>query len=124
VAPRPSSGVRGQVAYTTFFYVFPDGRFVSRWARWLVLVWAVLSVPDVFFPRSPLNLLDGPLFFGLTGGAVLAQVYRYVRMSIPVHGEADQGGGLRDCGGGHRCRRDERWSALFRPSSNPGRWGR
>src|ERR671939_2086458 len=26
----------GQVAYTTFFYVFPDGRFVPRWARWLV----------------------------------------------------------------------------------------
>src|ERR671929_173037 len=75
----------GQVAYTIFFYVFPDGRFVPRWARWLVLVWAVLLVPDVFFPRSPLNLLDGPLFFGLIGGAVLAQVYRYWRVSTPVH---------------------------------------
>ncbi len=75
----------GQVAYTTFFYVFPDGRFVPRWARWLVLAWAVLLVPDVFFPRSPLNLLDGPLFFGLIGGAVLSQVYRYLRMSTPVH---------------------------------------
>lgn len=74
----------GQVAYTTFFYVFPDGRFVPRWGRWLVLVWAVLLVPDVFFPRSPLNLLDGPLFFGLIGGAVLAQVYRYMRVSTPV----------------------------------------
>src|SRR5215203_6678069 len=75
----------GQVAYTIFFYVFPDGRFVPRWARWLVLVWAVLLVPDVFFPRSPWNLLDGPLFFGLIGGAVLAQVYRYRRVSTPVH---------------------------------------
>src|SRR5215204_3829132 len=75
----------GQVAYTIFFYVFPDGRFVPRWARWLVLVWAVLLVPDVFFPRSPWNLLDGPLFFGLIGGAVLAQVYRYWRVSTPVH---------------------------------------
>src|SRR5215204_1732889 len=75
----------GQVAYTIFFYVFPDGRFVPRWARWLVLVWAVLLVPDVFFPRSPLNLLDGPLFFGLIGGAVLAQAYRYWRVSTPVH---------------------------------------
>jgi len=75
----------GQVAYTIFFYVFPDGRFVPRWARWLVLVWAVLLVPDVFFPRSPWNLLDGPLFFGLIGGAVLAQAYRYLRVSTPVH---------------------------------------
>jgi hypothetical protein len=75
----------GQVAYTIFFYVFPDGRFVPRWARWLVLVWAVLLVPEVFFPRSPWNLLDGPLFFGLIGGAVLAQVYRYWRVSTPVH---------------------------------------
>src|SRR5919107_5342180 len=75
----------GQVAYTIFFYVFPDGRFVPCWARWLVLVWAVLLVPDVFFPRSPLNLLDGPLFFGLIGGAVLAQAYRYWRVSTLVH---------------------------------------
>jgi hypothetical protein len=75
----------GQVLYTTFFYVFPDGRFVPRWARWLVLVWAVLLVPSVFFPSSPWNLLDGPLFFGLIGGAVLAQLYRYLRVSTPVH---------------------------------------
>jgi hypothetical protein len=75
----------GQVGYTIFFYVFPDGRFVPRWARWLVLVWAVLLVPDVFFPRSPLNLLDGPLFFALIGGAMLAQVYRYRRVSTPLH---------------------------------------
>jgi hypothetical protein len=50
-----------------------------------VLVWAVLLVPLVFFPRSPWNLLDGPLFFGLIGGAVLAQAYRYWRVSTPVH---------------------------------------
>jgi hypothetical protein len=75
----------GQVAYTIFFYVFPDGRFVPRWARWLVLLWAALLVPSVFFPSSPWNLLDGPLFFGLIGGAVLAQLYRYLRASTPVH---------------------------------------
>src|SRR5215210_894943 len=45
----------------------------------------MLLVPDVFFPHTPLNLLDGPLFFGLIGGAVLAQVYRYRRVSPPVH---------------------------------------
>jgi hypothetical protein len=32
-----------------------------------------------------LNLLDGPLFFALIGGAMLAQVYRYRRVSTPLH---------------------------------------
>jgi hypothetical protein len=75
----------GQVSYSIFFYVFPDGRFVPRWTRWLAIVWAMLWVPNVFFPHSPLNLLNGPLFFGFIGSLVLAQVYRYLRVSTPVH---------------------------------------
>jgi hypothetical protein len=75
----------GQVSYSIFFLTFPDGRFVPRWTRWLAAVWAVLWVPSVFFPRSPLDLLGGPLFFGFIGSLVLAQVYRYVRVSAPVH---------------------------------------
>jgi hypothetical protein len=75
----------GQVSYSVFFLTFPDGRFVPRWTRWLALVWAMLWVPNVFFPHTPLNLLNGPLFFGFIGSLVLAQVYRYLRVSTPVH---------------------------------------
>ena len=75
----------GQVSYSVFFLTFPDGRFVPRWTRWLALVWAVLWVFNVFFPRSPLDLLGGPLFFGFIGSLVFAQVYRYLRVSAPVH---------------------------------------
>jgi hypothetical protein len=75
----------GHVSYSIFFLTFPDGKFVPRWTRWLALVWAMLFVPDVFFPHTPLNLLDGPLFFCFIGSLVLAQVYRYVRVSGPVH---------------------------------------
>jgi hypothetical protein len=75
----------GQVLYGTFFYVFPDGRFVPRWTRWLAVVWAVLWVPNVFFPRSPLNLFDDPLFYVFIGSLVLAQVYRYLKVSTPTH---------------------------------------
>jgi hypothetical protein len=75
----------GQVSYSIFFLTFPDGRFVPRWTRWLALVWAMLLVPDVFFPHTPLDLLDGPLFFCFIGSLVLAQVYRYARVSAPVH---------------------------------------
>ena len=75
----------GQVSYSIFFLTFPDGRFVPRWTRWLALVWAMLLVPSVFFPQTPLDLLDGPLFFCFIGSLVLAQVYRYLRVSTPVH---------------------------------------
>src|ERR687895_2525493 len=59
----------GQVSYSIFFLTFPDGRFVPRWTRWLALVWAMLWVPNVF-PHTPLNLLNGPLFFGFIGSLV------------------------------------------------------
>jgi hypothetical protein len=45
----------------------------------------MLFVPFVFFPHTPLDLLDGPLFLCFIGSLVLAQVYRYVRVSAPVH---------------------------------------
>jgi hypothetical protein len=57
---------------------------VPRWTRWLAVLWAVLFVPNVFFNGSPLDLLGGPLFVGYVGTLVLAQVYRYARVSSPV----------------------------------------
>ena len=75
----------GQVSYSILFLTFPDGRFVPRWTRWLAVVWALLWVPNVFFPRSPLDLLGGPLFLAFIGSLVLAQIYRYLRVSAPVH---------------------------------------
>src|SRR5215211_4149859 len=74
----------GQVAFVVFFYVFPNGRFVPRWTRWLALAWATLWVPTAFFPDSSLDLLSGPLFIGFIGSLVRAQVYRYGRVSSPV----------------------------------------
>jgi hypothetical protein len=75
----------GQVFFGVFFYVFPNGRFVPRWTRWLALAWAALWVPNVFFPHSPLNLLGGPLFFVYLGTLGFAQLYRYVLVSNSLH---------------------------------------
>jgi hypothetical protein len=72
------------MAFSVFFFTFPDGRFVPRWTRWLAALWAVLFVPNVFFSGSSLDLLDGPLFFVYVGSLVLAQVYRYARVASPV----------------------------------------
>jgi hypothetical protein len=62
----------GQVSFCILFYVFPTGRFVPRWTRWLAIAVALLWVPDIFFPDSALDLLGGPLF------------YRYLWVSNPV----------------------------------------
>ena len=71
----------GQVTFVVFFYLFPDGRFVPRWTRWLAGGAALLFVPNIFYPGSALDLLGGPLFIGLIGSLVIAQVYRYRRVS-------------------------------------------
>ncbi len=73
----------GQVSFCVFFYLFPDGRFVPRWTRWLAVAWALLWVTLIFFPDSSLAALITPLFFVFIGSLVFAQVYRYRRVSTP-----------------------------------------
>jgi hypothetical protein len=75
----------GQVSFGVFFYLFPNGRFVPRWTRWLAVASALLFVPDVFFPDSSLVAVTDPLFFYVfIGSLMFVQVYRYVRVSTPV----------------------------------------
>jgi len=77
-------GYAGQVSFGIFFCLFPDGRFVPRWARWLAVASALYFVPSEFFPGSSLSALIDPLFVVLIGSLVVAQVYRYRRVSSPV----------------------------------------
>ena len=72
-----------QVCFGVFFYLFPDGRFAPRWTRWLALAAALVFVPDIFFPDSPVAAVTDPLFFFFVGSLVVAQVYRYRRVSTP-----------------------------------------
>ena len=71
------------------FYLFPDGRFVPRWTRWLMLTLLAFGVSTAFFSGSPLDWetwpswLGLPFYFGLLGSGVAAQVYRYRRVSTP-----------------------------------------
>jgi hypothetical protein len=78
----------GLVSLFVFFFIFPDGRFVPRWSRWVVLLFFAMPVLYVLFPHSILveppmaaNLL---IFLGLWTCCALAQVYRYRRVSGPV----------------------------------------
>jgi hypothetical protein len=82
--PSPLLNYVGQVSFGVFFYLFPDGRFVPSWTRWLAVASALLFVPDVFFEDSPLAALTDPLFVVFIGSLVFAQVYRYARVSSPT----------------------------------------
>jgi signal transduction histidine kinase len=71
-------------------YVFPDGRFVPAWTRWLALVWpaylAIAVVGDLLgAPEGPaLTVAETVLVVALFGSCAGAQVYRYVKVSGPV----------------------------------------
>ena len=73
----------GSVSFGTFFYLFPNGWFVPRWTGWLVVGWVVYSVVDYFFSNSPLgkSWLIKLLFLCLVVSLLVAQVYRYRRIS-------------------------------------------
>ena len=70
-----------QVSVGVFFYLFPTGEFVPRWTRWAALASAAFFVPDIFFPDSAVATGSDPLFFVFLGSLVIAQVYRYLRVS-------------------------------------------
>jgi hypothetical protein len=75
------------------FYLFPDGRFVPHWTRWLALAWVAVSL-DGNLPRflSAYNAWNSPFWFSIYrlvevafyGSLLFAQIYRYRRVSDPV----------------------------------------
>jgi hypothetical protein len=72
----------GVGAILLFMYVFPDGHFVPRRARWLALVSIMAFAPSILFPYSSLSLWWHPLLnalvsVGVFGAIALVQVYRY-----------------------------------------------
>jgi hypothetical protein len=76
-----------------FFYLFPSGRFVPSWTRWVALGWiAQRAVNDLFpellgQPGGWPELLYFLAFAGFLASFVIAQVYRYRRVSSPPQRE-------------------------------------
>ena len=83
-------GLLGMAAFTLFFYMFPDGRFVPRWTRWLALALISLVAPSYFFPESPASVGAWPVALQLSyyliwmGSLLAVQVYRYRSVSCPA----------------------------------------
>jgi signal transduction histidine kinase len=77
----------GSASFGLFLYLFPDGRFVPRWTRWVALAWIAWQLPPYFFPEWHLNA-DTWYLWGQAvvwpaalGTALYAQAYRYRRVS-------------------------------------------
>jgi hypothetical protein len=72
---------------TLAFYLFPDGRFVPRWTRWIVYIGIGLSIFFLIFPRYSsafLEAFSGIIYVIVLLSLVIAQVYRYRRVSTPI----------------------------------------
>jgi hypothetical protein len=77
--------------YLLVFALFPNGRFVPGWMRWVAaplvpaVFWASISIGPASVPfEVTLDAFDVVVLFGLVGGISAAQVYRYRRVSTPV----------------------------------------
>ncbi len=81
-------GVLAVASFILFFYLFPDGRFVPHWTRWIAVVGVLLTASFTFFPgwnaRYPYATIVILCLSGLLITCVLAQLYRYVRVSGSV----------------------------------------
>lgn len=82
----------GQMLLWTFLlfllYIFPDGRFVPHWTRWLAILlipWALALGFSQPFSLNSATILPFMLLYTVPSlSAPLAQIYRYRRVSNPV----------------------------------------
>ena len=77
----------GSASFGLFLYLFPDGRFVPRWTRWVALAWIAWQIPPYFFPEwqqdavTWYSWVQAVVWPVALGTALYAQTYRYRRIS-------------------------------------------
>ncbi len=85
--PAAVLGFTDRIAFLAFVYVFPDGRFIPPWTRWLTLCWAVLVLLIVLPAGVPFSTANWPPVLSLSmellplATLLYAQVYRYRQVS-------------------------------------------
>lgn len=73
-----------------FAFLFPDGRFVPRWSRWLVGFWLLLIAGYAFLPDSMASWANWPYLLAVVVVMVMivsggtAVVWRYRQQATPV----------------------------------------
>lgn len=76
------------------FYIFPDGRLIPPWSRWVMIIWGIYMGMTLFLPalRPPLGIasfrdVDIPIlafFVTFLALSASAQVYRYRYFASPL----------------------------------------
>jgi hypothetical protein len=80
----------GAASFGLFLYLFPDGRFMPRWTRWVVLVWIVWQLVEHFFPSWSSNPnawqagIETAVWLAAPSTAIYSQIYRYRHTSNSV----------------------------------------
>lgn len=72
--------VFGTGMYVLVFSIFPEGRFVTRWARWLLLCWVVAVIHYFIF----MNIFYALASLAALGLLTIAQVYHYRTAASPL----------------------------------------
>jgi hypothetical protein len=80
----PVQGVQivGEICVVLFFLLFPGGRFVPRWTRWLALAFITFQVsrdlfPDLYSGSPVVETVTIMAFSGMVVSLVWSQTYRY-----------------------------------------------
>lgn len=75
------------VGFTSFFllgYIFPDGRFVPRWTRWMLIVaMATAVIPSLPVVGTALTTVNNVLSVPIFVSFLVAPIYRYRRTTDP-----------------------------------------
>jgi hypothetical protein len=72
----------GNTSLFLFFYLFPSGRFVPRWTRWLGVAVIIYWALDFFPPLPPsISQFEGAVTLGFFFSILAVQIYRYRRVS-------------------------------------------
>lgn len=80
----------GSVCFILFFYVFPTGRFVPHFVRWVFALFVIYRLLNTFFPLAPFNpfsrsaVISNLIFFTQIVSLVAVQIYRYRWASSPA----------------------------------------
>jgi hypothetical protein len=78
----------GSICSILFFLLFPGGRFVPRWTRWLALAFSAFlvsrdSLLDLYSRSPALEGISFLVFLGIVVSITLSLAYRYRRISSP-----------------------------------------
>ncbi len=84
--PAQLVALLGDTSLVVLLYLFPDGRFVPRWTRWLVMLWVLGRAPYRLLPEPPAvpTAASALLFVSAPALAIAVQVYRYRRVSSAI----------------------------------------